>query len=218
MSAIAAPFGLMPVLHPSGTIRQSVSGQDQANGGGNSIASGYATNIFQYAPVQIDPTTPSGNIIVAPAQGNNAASATTRMIGTMMGCEFTLTATGRRTVSNYWPANTVATKIVAWITRDSQIIYEIQGSGSILATQLGSQGSITANGSGNGNTTTGFSTVALDIATLIPNPPGAGTTATQQQLRIVGFSQRIDNAPGDAFTIVQVQISEHQDTANQIPY
>lgn len=217
MSATLAPFGLMPVLHPSGILRQSVSGGPQPLGG-NTIASGYANNIFQYSPVQIDAATPSGNIILASAQGNNAPAAANRLIGAFEGVEYTVTGTGRRSVSNMWPASTAATSIVAWITRDQNIIYEIQANGPVLATQLGSQGSITTNGSANGNTTTGFSTVALDVATLIPNPPGAGTTATTQQLRIVGFSQRVDNLPGDAFTIVQVQISEHQDVANQIPY
>lgn len=217
MSATLAPFGLMPVLHPSGILRQSVSGGPQPLGG-NTIASGYANNIFQYSPIQIDAATPSGNIILASAQGNNAAAAANRIIGAFEGVEYTVTGTGRRSVTNMWPASTVATSIVAWITRDQNIIYEIQANGPVLATQLGSQGSITTNGSANGNTTTGFSTVALDVATLIPNPPGAGTTATTQQLRIVGFSQRVDNLPGDAFTIVQVQISEHQDVANQIPY
>jgi hypothetical protein len=200
----------MPILHESGTVRPAPYQ--------GSIASGYANNIYMNSPVQVDAATPSGNLILATAQGNAAPTAANRLIGAFQGVEYTLTADGRRHVSNTWPASTVATQIVAWYTRDSNITYKIQANGSVAATQLGSQGSITTNGSANGNTTTGFSTVGLDVATLIPNPPGQGTTATTQQLRIVGFDQDPNNAPGDAFTIVQVKIAEHQDVANQIPY
>lgn len=213
MSAIAAPFGLAPVLHPSGIVRPSVSGGPQPYGG-ITIASGYANNIFLNAPVQVDFTTPSGNLVLPSALGAAGAGAgINRILGAFQGCEFTLTATGRRTVSNYWPANTVATTIVGWATRDPWIIYEIQANGSVAATALGAQASITTNGSANGNTTTGFSTVALDVVT-----GGSLTQASTNQLRIVGFSQRIDNLPGDAFTVVQVQISMHQDVANQVAY
>lgn len=205
------PFGLQPVNSPGGP------GVRIGNNSGT-IASGFGTNIFLNAPVQIDAATPSGNLIPAAAQGNVAVAAANRIIGSFQGVEFTLTATGRRTVANFWAAGTVATQITAWYTRDPWITYKIQANGPVLATQMGSQGSITANGSGNGNTITGFSTVALDTATLLPNPPGAGTTATTQQLRIVGFDLDPNNSPGDPFTIVQVQISEHQDVANQIPY
>jgi hypothetical protein len=213
MSAFAAPFGLAPVLHPSGTVRPSVSGGPQPYGG-ITIASGYANNIFLNSPVQVDATTPSGNLVLATALGTaGAGAAANRILGAFQGTEFTLTATGRRTVSNYWPANTVATNIVGWATRDAFIIYEIQANGSIAATALGAQASISTNGSANGNTTTGFSTVSIDVTT-----GGSLTQTSTNQLRIVGFSQRIDNLPGDAFTVVQVQISLHQDVANQIAY
>lgn len=212
MSAILAPYGLAVVLHPSGIVRPAVSGGPQPYGG-ITIASGLATNIFLNSPVQIDSTTPSGNLVLATGQQTSGAvTAAGRILGTFQGCEFTLTATGRRTVSNYWPANTVATQIVGWATRDPWLIYEIQANGPVAATALGAQGTLTTNGSANGNTTTGFSTVALDTIT-IPL-----TQASTNQLRIVGFSQRIDNLPGDAFTVVQVQIAAHQDVANQTAY
>lgn len=213
MSAFAAPFGLAPVLHPSGTVRPSVSGGPQPYGG-ITIASGYANNIFLNAPVQVDATTPSGNLVLVTALGAAAAgAAANRILGSFQGCEFTLTATGRRTISNYWPASTVATNIYGWATRDAFIIYEIQANGSVAATALGAQASISTNGSANGNTTTGFSTVAFDVVTA-----SSLTQTSTNQLRIVGFSQRIDNLPGDAFTIVQVQVAMHQDVANQIAY
>lgn len=213
MSAFAAPFGLAPSLHPSGTVRPSVSGGPQPLGG-NTIASGYASNIFLNSPVQIDATTPSGNLVLATALGAAAAGApANRILGSFQGTEFTLTATGRRTVANYWPAGTTATNIVGWVTRDAWITYEIQANGPVAATALGAQASITANTTSSGNTITGFSNVALDVVTT-----GSLTQTAANQLRIVGFSQRIDNLPGDAFTVVLVQISMHQDVANQVAY
>ncbi len=215
MSAAYNPFGLMPVAHPSGIVRPSVSGGPQPYGG-LTIASGYTANIFQGSPVQIDQGTPAGNLILSVAKGAASATALTAtnlLIGSFQGVEYTLTATGRRTVGNYWAASTVATNIVAWATRDSSIIYEIQANGSVAATALGAQAAFTTNLTGNGNTTTGFSTVGLDVTT------GSSVTQTQfNQLRIVGFSQRIDNLPGDAFTIVQVEIAAHQDRAAQLAY
>lgn len=214
MSATFNPFGLLPAYHLSGLVRPSVGSGPQPLGG-YTIASGYANNIFQGAPVQVDSQTPSGNLILAPAQaGNGATAALNKILGAMQGVAYTLTATGRRTVSNFWAASTVATNIVADITRDPYVTYEIQANGPIAASQLGMQASTTANGSANGNTTTGFSTVALDTTV------GNITTAAGQfnQLKIVGISQRIDNLPGDAFTVVYVQISAHQDTAQGPAY
>lgn len=200
------PFGLQPYSHESGTLRPAVYP--------GTIASGAAFNIFLNAPVQIDAATPSGNLILATALGAAAAgAAANRIVGAFQGVEYTQTGLGRRIVSNFWPASTVATNIVAWYTRDPRITYKIQANGSVAATALGGQASLTTNGSANGNTTTGFSTVGLDVTT-----GGSLTQSSTNQLRIVGFDQDPNNSPGDAFTIVMVQISMHQDVANQVAY
>jgi hypothetical protein len=198
------PFGLAPFSHQGGgTIRPDIYP--------GTIASGYTNNIFLNAPIQIDAATPSGNLILSTAQGaSGAATAAQRILGAFQGCEFTLTGTGRRTVSNTWPASTVATQIVAWHTRDPAIVYRIQANGSVPATNVGFQASITTNGTGNGNTITGFSTVGLDTANMAQ--PGLN------QLSIVGFDPDINNTPGDAFTSVMVRISAHQDVAQVASY
>ena len=51
-----------------------------------------------------------------------------------------------------------------------------------------------------GNTTVGISQLMLDVA----------SNATNAQLRIIGLTPGPDNAWGDAFPIVQVQVSQHQ--------
>ncbi len=191
MSAAYNPFGLRPSYHPSGVIRPK----------GGTILSGYASNIFQFSPVAINSA--DGTLTLA--------AAAARAIGTFMGVEFTTTAIGgRRVLQNFWPASTVATEIVAYYTDDPWITYAIQANGSIAQALLGNQANWTVNASANGNTTTGMSTVGLDTATLT-NSGNAG-------LRIVGLTNGPDNDWGDAFTIVDVQISQHQNVANQAAY
>lgn len=194
MSSILAPFGLRPCLHVSGILRPFAG----------TIASAFATNIFQYAPVSVSNTAGNGDGTLIPT------AAAGRAIGTFLGAEYTLTATGRRTVSNWWAAGTVATDIVAYYTRDAWMTYEIQANGPIAQADLGNQANWTANGSANGSTVTGISSVALDQATL--------TSTANAGLRIVGFSQYVDNAIGDAFTIVMVEIAQHQNIADRIAY
>lgn len=187
MSAVAAPFGLRPVYHPSGSIRPVAT----------SIASGLATNIFQYSPVAY--VAASGTIALA--------AAAARAVGVFMGVEFT-PSDGRRRYSNTWPANQVATQIVAYITQDANIIYEIQGNGSVLQDDIGEAGNWTTNDTNAGNTITGLSTVALVTPT---STAAAG-------LQVLGLSPYVDNDWGDAFTIVQVRILQQQFVADSTPF
>lgn len=182
MSATAGPFGLKPLYHPSGNIRPKAL----------DIASAYATNLFQYTPVQV----------AAGSTGLIAAGTAGPAIGTFCGVEYT-PSDGRRRYSNFWPASQVATQIVAYYTDDQLITYEIQGDGSIAESALGNQANVNAEA---GNTTTGFSTISLNTAGLV-------SSGSVKLLRIVGLSPGPLNAWGDAFTIVQVQISNHPFTA-----
>jgi len=180
MSSIASPLGLKPAFHPSGIIRQLQS----------TIASGFATDIFQFSPVAILTDGTLG--VVAP--GNPT-------IGAFMGVEWTGTD-GRRRVGNRWEANTVGTDIVAYYTEDPYMIYEIPSNDSVLIADVGALFDFTAL---TGNTVTGLSSVALDHA------GGAGTDA-----RIIGVNPAPDNIFGDDFTIVQVQLADHQYVFPQI--
>lgn len=207
MSTAYNPYGLAPLFNQSGILRPAPTP--------GVIASGYGTNLYMNTPVQIDGTTPTGNLVIAGAQGNAVATPTAanRLIGSFQGVEFTLTATGRRTVSNTWPTGTVATNIVAWYTRDPWMTYTIQANGPVNQLNLGNQYSITANTTASGSTV-GFSTVGMDTTVTI----GTQANGFFNQLRVVGFDQGINNTVGDAFTVVQVQISLHQDVANQAAY
>lgn len=188
MPTTASPYGLRPVYHPSGRVPQERG----------TIESGYATAIYRYTPVKI-----------LPGHGTlNVAAAGERAVGSFLGCEFTLTATGKRTYSPQWPASTAATEIVAYYTRDQLIRYEIQSSAAVAVTDMGAQldwGTATA-----GNATTGMSEVNANVAALTPQGDAG--------LRIVDVGLEPDNAWGDTYTNIIVEISEHQDTADRAGY
>lgn len=186
MSSTSAPFGLRPAYKPGGQVTPTAL----------SIASAYNTNILQNQPVAI---AVDGTV--------TAAAAGARFIGSFQGVEWT-DSDGRRRVSNKWTANTVGTQIVAYVTEDPAIIYEIQASGTIAVADIGSQADFTT--AGTGNTTIGISAMMLDQATLT-NSGNAG-------LRILAIAPGPDNAAGDAYTIVQVNISEHQNVADRAAY
>jgi hypothetical protein len=160
-----------------------------------SIASGYANNIFLYSPVALV----AGQL--------ELAAAAARAIGTFLGCQYT-DSNGRRNFSNKWPAAQVATDIVAWYTADPLITYEIQANGPIAEDDIGEQADWTANTTSSGNTVTGLSSVMLGT-------PAAGAS---NGLRIIGITKGPDNDWGDNFTVVNVQISEHQNVADIVGY
>ena len=189
MSSASAPFGLRPVHHPSGEIRPTRA----------LIASGYATSIYQGDPVLRAST---GYI--------NIAGATGAFIGAFMGCEFTGTD-GRYRYSNFWTASTAtlaSADVTCWITQDPNIVYEIQANGSVPFSDIGNQ----ANMSGIGTTvgTAGFSQAVLNTGSL--------TSSGNAQLRILDAAPYGDNAFGDAYTVLRVQIAQHQNVAQVAAY
>lgn len=186
MSTTSQPFGLRPAYSPSGVLRPTAY----------AIVSGYTANILQNQPVKIGS---DGNI--------EAAAIGDRLIGTFQGVEFT-DGDGRRRVSNKWIASTVATEIVAYVTLDPTIVYEIQANGPIAVTDIGSQADYTV--ITGGSFTTGLSAMMLNTATL--------TNSANAALRIIGIATGPDNAAGDNFTIVEVQVAEHQNVADRVAY
>jgi hypothetical protein len=189
MSATSAPFGLRPAFHPSGLDRA------QALAGG--IPSAYNTAILKGQPVRYQTTAIGGTLgTILPATTSGA------WVGAFAGVEWTDT-TGRRRVSNYWPANTayIAGSCVAYFYNDQNIIYEIQASASMAQTTIGNEfnfSNVTA-----GSTTTGLSAATLDAASAV----GSGV---QGQMRVVDIAPYVDNDWGDAYTIVRVVCANSQ--------
>lgn len=187
MSATSAPFGLRPAFFPTGLERA----QALANG----ITSGYSSNILKGQPVVYGTTANSGTLgTIIPATTSGTVT------GAFAGVEWTDT-TGRRRVSNYWPASTSGTAIVAYFYNDQQIIYEIQADGSMAQTTLGNEFNMN-------NVTAGSTTTGLSQCTL--NSASAAGNGGQAQLRVVDLAPYPDNAWGDAYTIVRVQIVQTQ--------
>lgn len=186
MSSTNAPFGLRPSFHPSGL--------DRAVALANGIVSGYGFNILKGQPVKLDT---SGVI--------QAAAADEAFLGAFAGFEFT-DVTGRRRVSNFFPANTtyVTGSAIAYFYQDPNIVYDIQADGSLAQTTLGAQANFS-------NVTAGSTTTGLSRATMSSTVVAAGSSA---QLKIIGLTPDIDNDWGDAFTVVQVQVNESQFNAS----
>jgi hypothetical protein len=187
MSATSAPFGLRPAFHPSGLDRA------QALAGG--ISSGYATQILKGQPVAYSAS--NGTIVPITASSTQATWS-----GAFAGVQWTDT-TGRARVSNYWPANTAYTagSCVAYFYNDQNIVYEIQADGPMAQTTIGNEylfTNVTA-----GSSTTGLSQATLGAATAVGNgQPG--------QMRVVDLAPYVDNAWGDAYTVVRVVNSASQ--------
>lgn len=182
MSSTNAPFGMRPAFHPSGL--------DRASALADGIASAYATAILKGQPVKMDTT---GTIVVA-AAGD-------AFLGCFSGVEWTDT-TGRRRVSNNWPASTAyqTGSCIAYFYNDPNIVYEIQAAGSLAQTSVGDEADLS-------NTTAGSTTTGLSACTLSTTLAGSGTSA---QMRILNLAPYPDNAWGDSYTIVRANIAKYQ--------
>lgn len=182
MSATSAPFGLRPAFHPSGLDRA------QALAGG--ISSTYGYDILKGQPVKYD----TGGTIVPAAAGD-------AFVGAFAGVEWTDT-TGRRRVSNYWPASTAyqTGSCVAYFYNDPRIVYEIQTDGTVAQSSIGDEADLS-------NTTAGSNVTGLSQCTLSSSLGGANSS---KQMRIVDIANYPDNAWGDAYVIVRATISQFQ--------
>jgi hypothetical protein len=183
MSTTSAPFGLRPAFHPSGL--------DRAQALANGIASGYASNIFKGQPI----TYSQGTGVIVPVTGTEAFS------GAFAGVEWT-DVTGRRHVSNFWPANTAyqTGSCIAYFYNDEKIVYEIQADGVVAQTAIGNEANFS-------NLTAGSTFTGLSQATVSATLVGTGV---QGQVRIVDIAPYPGNAWGDAYPIVRVTVAESQ--------
>ena len=191
MSATSAPFGLRPAFHPSGLDRaQALANGIQAVSTSGNVSAGYASNILKGQPVKMNT---AGYIEVA--------GASDPILGAFAGVEWT-DATGRRRVSNYWPANESFQlgSVVAYFYSDPNIVYEIQTDGTLTQLAIGDEFDFS-------NETAGSTTTGLSQATLSITPAGTGNAKV---MRIIDLAPYPDNAWGDPFVIVRAQIAEYQ--------
>lgn len=193
MASTLSAFGLSPVAHAGGgTVRTEAIE--------NGINTGYNITLYEDTPVNINA---SGQVIIAPTVGP--------AVGVFKG--YYVANQGANVaydVSPVWVSGTslsTGQTVVAMITMDPQIIYEIQSSGSVTQSGVGMQGPFCFVASGN-------SAVKGSQAGI-----GALSGAASSALRCIGLARTVgpSNAWGDEFTILRVQIANHPWIAQRLP-
>ena len=181
MSATSAPFGVRAVFHPSGIIRTKT-------------LSGF-TSIPASAVYKGDLVKLTGDGYVASIISANDAA-----YGIFDGCEY-IDATGKPVVSPYWPASLSGVTNIKWHVTpfDPTLECEIQAGGAVAVTAIGDSADIViAAGNANTGITGSYMNSTLKGAAAVGN------------FRILGLAPYVDNAWGDAYTIVRVQIAKNQ--------
>lgn len=190
MSSTLAPFGLRPVSHPSGTIRQS-----ELIG---AVQSGYGTSLFTGTPVKYD----TSGFLVATATGADST------VGSFAGCEFG-NATGYF-VLPYWPASsqysTTAGPPRFYLNDDRNLTWEGQANGRVAATAR-REGINLADASQGNATTNGWSTQSLEAVTTGATP---ATWIVQDIAPIPGNEWSTGSNAEGAYPILRVAISTYQ--------
>jgi hypothetical protein len=188
MSAVSAPFGLRPSFHNSGQIRPKAY----------TIASTYGTSIFSGDPVKL-----TDNGVIQLGSSDGTRSGTTdgiALLGIFAGCQY-LDATGKPTISPFWPSGTTGTEIVAWVYDDPETLFDVQydnpSAGTTVQTAVGEECDWVVASPG-GSTSTGLSNTKL-----------SAIQATSGQFQITGFAYGVNDTLTDAFVVATVRINEH---------
>lgn len=188
MSSTSAPFGFRPSYHNSGQMRPKAY----------TIASTYAANIFSGDPVKL---TDNGVVQLGTSDGTRSGTVDgISLLGIFAGCQY-LDATGKPTISPFWPSGTTGTEIVAWVYDDPETLFDVQytnpSAGTTVQTAVGEECDWTVASPG-GSTQTGLSNCQL-----------TAIQATSGQFQITGFAYSIFDSITDAYVQVTVRINEH---------
>ena len=179
-----ASFGLKPVKMMGGSPYSG--GQSRYR-----IAANYGTNIFQ------------GDLVAQVTGGGielHADGGTVPIVGVFNGCMFTDPTTSEQVFSNFYPASTNASDIIAFVHDDPNTVFEIQADDTFPVADLFGNFDIVYTNSG--STTTGISGAELDVTT--------GATTTNLPLKAIDISQDPENSDvGSANTNVLVVIQNH---------
>lgn len=189
---VDAPYGLVPV--------NLIGGQPYAGSTRQmKIASNYGTNIF------------NGDVVVRAADGTiqkesgTATVTATGVIGVFVGCTYTDPNTEQKVFKQYYPANTVASDIQAYVVDDPDACFKVAvvSSGTTIAgtgyTSIGSNAALVQN---SGSTTTGNSKVAINgIATTLSLP-----------MRIVDVVEETTDASGNYTEVIVKWNAPHEDS------
>ena len=181
MSNKDAAFGMKPVRMIGGAPYSG--GQSRYR-----IAANYGTSIFQ------------GDMVAQVTGGTvevHADGGTVPVVGVFNGVQYTDPTSGDQVFSNYYPASTNASDIIAFIIDDPDVVYEVQADDTFPVTDLFGNFDIVYTSAG--STSTGISGAELDVTT--------GATATTLPIKAIDISEDPNNSDtGAANTNVLVVI------------
>ena len=180
MATSATPMGAEP------TDTLSASGSFTGKVRHMSIASGYGTAIFY------------GDFVKLVAAGTVEKSAiktavVAGTVGIFVGCSYTDPSTNQLTFNQQFPASTAASDIMAYVVDDPDLVFRMQGDGSIAQTGLGNNVSLVSTA---GSPSIGRSKNAVDASTI--------ATTNSLPARIVEFVDGPSSTVGDTYTDVLV--------------
>ena len=181
MATTATPMGAEP------TDTLSASGSFTGKVRHIKVASGYGTAIFYGDFVKLVNT---GTV------EKDTGTATATPVGVFVGCAFTSPSTGELTFSQYFPASTVASDIVAYVVDDPNVLMRMQSDEAIAQTGLGNNVAIVQTA---GSTSIGRSKNAVDGSSI--------ATTNTLPLRIIDFVDGPTSAVGDTYTDVIVKFN-----------
>jgi len=179
-----AAFGMRPVKMIGGA--PYTGGQSRYR-----IAANYDTAIFQ------------GDMVAQVTGGGvevHADGGTVPIVGVFNGCQYTDPTTGEQKFSNFYPASTNASDIIAFVIDDPMVVFEIQCNAAFPVADLFGNFDIVYTSAG--STTTGISGAELNVSD--------GATTATLSLKCIDISEDPENSDvaSDA-TNVLVVIQNH---------
>ena len=179
-----AAFGMRPARMVGGA--PYTGGQSRYR-----IAANYGTSIFQ------------GDMVAQVTGGGvevHADGGTVPIVGVFNGCQYTDPTTKEQVFSNFYPASTNASDIIAFVIDDPMVVFEIQADAAYPIADLFGNHDIVYTTAG--STVTGISGAELKVAD--------GGTATTLSLKAIDISGDPENSDvATAHTNVLVVIQNH---------
>ena len=163
-----AAFGMKPVRMIGGGAY--TGGQSRYR-----IAANYGTSIFQ------------GDMVAQVTGGGievHADGGTVPIVGVFNGVQYTDPTTKEQVYSNYYPASTNASDLIAFVIDDPNVVYEVQADAAFPVADLFGNFDIVYSSSG--STVTGISGAELEVST--------GATGTSLPIKAIDISEDPENS------------------------
>jgi hypothetical protein len=184
MATTAAPYG--------GRVVKLTGNRPNTNG--NSlypIVSNYGTSIFFGQPVVF-----ASSGVTVPAAADLGGASPELYLGIFVGCTYTDPNLKYTVFKQFYPANTVASDIQAYVMDDPDSIIQIQAATASfnVYSNFGSNYALSA--ASGGSTTTGNCNLSL----------ATGSAGANNPFKVIGISQGADNINASGYVDVLVQV------------